>query len=75
VGGKNQGADVDVKVELHGGQVIAYVRKHAVIIKDAAGRSTPKPGFNPATALPGKPMYMTDRDDKPWMAVTFHQLR
>ena len=44
-------------------------------IKDAAGRSTPKPGFNPATALPGKPMYMTDRDDKPWMAVTFHQLR
>ena len=70
----NAGADVDVKVELHGGQVTAHVRTHAVALKDSTGGARQKPGFDRTTALPGKPSYMTDRDDKPWMAVSFRRL-
>ena len=64
-------ADVDVKFELQDGRLTAFVRHHAVALKDAAGKLIPKPNWNAATALPGKPRNLTDRDDKPWMAVAF----
>jgi hypothetical protein len=75
VSATDTGADIDVKVELHGTKISAFVRRHAVNIKDAAGRVTQKPNYNRATARPGQPMYITDRDDKPWMAVGFRPLR
>jgi len=73
-GGRAPDHHVDVKVELHGGQVTACVRSHAVALKDSAGEARQKPGFGRTTALTGKPSYMTDRDDKPWMAVSFRRL-
>lgn len=70
----SKAADVDVKVELNGGRLTAYVRNHAVFQKDTAGAAIPNPHYDRATALPGKPAYLTDRDDKPWMAVAFRPL-
>ena len=69
-------ADVDVKVELTGGLIRAYVRRHAVILKDKGGLQISKPNAAVALALavPGKPTKLTDRDDKPWMPVPFQPL-
>ena len=67
-------ADVDVKVQLAGSRLQAYVRLHAVNLKDASGRAIVNPDWNRATALPGKPQNLTDRDAKPWMAVAFRPL-
>jgi hypothetical protein len=69
------GADVDVKVEFVAGpRLQAYVRRHAVFLKSAAGGGVPNPSYNKATALPGKPSWLTDRDSKPWMAIAFRTL-
>lgn len=74
VKGDSDAAQVDVKFELTGGRMVAYVRDHAVFLKDARGGVTVNPRYNRATAAPGKPMYLTDRDDKPWQAVAFRKL-
>jgi hypothetical protein len=66
-------ADADVKVELSGGVMAAYVRRHAVFVTDASNRRIKKPNAVPG-AVPGKPSYLTDRDDKPWMPVPFQPL-
>jgi hypothetical protein len=67
-------ADVDVKVELVGGHLMAYVRNHAVNLKDERGGVKPNPNWDRQTALPGQPQNLTDRDAKPWMAVAFRPL-
>lgn len=68
-------ADVDVKVELSGAVLRAYVRRHAVALKDKSGRFIPKPNVKAGgAAVPGKPTVLTDRDDKPWMPVAFQPL-
>lgn len=70
-----KGADVDVKVELVSGpRLQTYVRPHAVMVKDAAGRYIANPSYDKATALPGKSSWLTDRDSKPWMAIAFRPL-
>lgn len=74
VGAGPGGADVDVKVELNGGRLLAYVRPHAVPLTDERGRNIPNPNRNAATAEAGKPWNLTDRDDKPWMAVAFRPM-
>jgi hypothetical protein len=69
-------ADVDVKFELAGGRMTAYVRQHVVTLRAAGGGAIVNPNYNRATAAPGKPMYLTDRDDpnKQWMAASFRQM-
>ena len=73
----NNSADADVKIELSNGVIAAYVRRHAVGLKDPAQPSSflRKPNAKiGAGAVPGKPTYRTDRDDKPWMPIPFQPL-
>ncbi|HEY6337305.1 MAG TPA: hypothetical protein VIW68_02315 [Candidatus Sulfotelmatobacter sp.] len=70
----NTAADVDVKVEFLGSVIQAYVRPHVVMLKDAARAAIPKPGYDAKTALPGQGAYQTDRDSKPWTAISFRPL-
>lgn len=69
-------ADVDVKFEMKSGRIGVYVRQHVTLLKSSGGGAIVKPGFALATPMPGKPMYMTDKDDeaKQWMAVDFRLL-
>jgi len=69
-------ADVDVKFELAGTRVMAYVREHVLPLKGPGGAQVPNPNYSKATAAPGKPNYLTDRDDagKQWMSVSFRPL-
>lgn len=71
----NNAADADVKVELTGGVIAAYVRRHAVNLTNPAGQFIQKPNAVLGRgAVPGKPTNMTDRDDKPWMPIPFQPL-
>ena len=72
-----QEADVDVKFEVSGGRIVAYVRQHALFIEtkaDGTKGRTMKPTWSTATDIPGKPRFLTDRDAKPWMPVAFKKL-
>jgi hypothetical protein len=74
---KDKSADADVKIELSNGVIAAYVRRHAIGLKDPANPHAflRKPNAKiGAGAVPGKPTYLTDRDQKPWMPVPFQPL-
>jgi hypothetical protein len=75
--GTEEVADVDVKFEVSGGRMVAYVRQHALFIEtkaDGTKGRTMKPTWSTATDIPGKPRFLTDRDAKPWITVTFKKL-
>lgn len=71
----NKSADADVKVELSGGVMSAFVRRHAVNLTTAPNQFIRKPNaVVGAGAVPGKPIHETDRDAKPWIPVAFQPL-
>ncbi len=74
VSAKDTSADVDVKIELMGGQPKCYVRSHAPFMSPAGGVGRipkPRPEAGWASWTPGKPKTELDKTGRPWMVVDF----